>query len=64
MEELKQNKGFCIRRHYSNEEIYEIAKEYGLQLTFDQQEIREGWVACPKGFLQVLWERGWINEGE
>ena len=24
----------------------------------------EGWVGKPKGLLQVLWERGWIDEGQ
>ncbi len=64
IEELKQNKGFGVRRYYSKEEINKIARENGVELTIDRQEIREGWIGCHKRLLQVLYERGWINEGE
>jgi len=30
----------------------------------DEDEILEGWIGKPKGLLQVLWERGWIDPSE
>ncbi len=61
---MKQRKGFCVRRYYSKKEVHQIARDNGLELTYQHPEIREGWVGKPKGLLQVLWERGWVNEGE
>ena len=63
MDELK-NKGFSVRKYYSREEIDELAQNYKIDLTYDQQHVIEGWIGKPKGLLQVLWERGWINTEE
>jgi hypothetical protein len=29
--------------------------------TVEEQKVKEGWLGKPKGMLQVLWERGWID---
>ena len=63
MEELKQ-KGFLVRKYYWKEELQEIAEKYNIELTCSHQEVIKGWVGRPKGMLQVLWEIGFINEGE
>ena len=63
MDELKQ-KGFLVRRYYGKEELQKIAQEMGIELTYNHQEVIEGWCGRPKGMLQVLWERGHINEAE
>jgi hypothetical protein len=33
----------------------------GLPITHTVEQIQEGWVGKPKGSLQILYERGWIN---
>ena len=63
MDELKQ-KGFLVRRNYGKEELQKIAQEMEIELTYTHQEIIEGWCGRPKGMLQILWERGHINEAE
>ena len=63
MDELKTRE-FSIRKYYSREEIEKLAQKYKIDLTYGQKEIIEGWVCKPKGLLQVIWERGWINTEE
>jgi len=61
IEELKIQKKICVRRYYKRDEINEIATVNGIRLTYEEPEIVKGWVGRPKGMLQVLWERGWID---
>ena len=64
IEELKNIKYFCVRIYYQREEINEIVTENGIELTYDEPEVIQGWVGRPKGMLQVLWERGYVNTNE
>jgi len=60
-EELK-SKGHVVRGHCSKIEMERLAGEYGIALTEEVELVEEGWLGKPKGLLQVLWERGWIDE--
>ena len=42
-------------------EIQSIALQYNIPIQFDRNKLREGWKGKPKGMLQVLWERGFID---
>ena len=44
--------------------IEKLAKDYAIDLTYNVEVVKEGWLGKPKGLLQVLWERGWINESK
>ena len=59
--ELKE-KGHVIRGHCGKEELDDLAKRNGIALTYKNTMVEEGWLGKPKGLLQVLWERGWIDE--
>lgn len=43
-------------------ELQDLATQQGLEFTKRKETKRPGWVGAPKGLLQVLWERGWIEE--
>ena len=45
----------------SAEELHEQAERLGLPTTFTEEKITEGWVDKPKGSMQILFERGWLN---
>ncbi len=30
-------------------------------MTVKEYQVKEGWLGKPKGMLQILWERGWID---
>jgi len=45
----------------SAQEIQRLAIENGIELEEEIDETTQGWLNQPKGLLQVLWERGWIN---
>jgi hypothetical protein len=39
------------------------AENNGILNKIEEQIIEEGWESKLKGMLQILWERGWIDEG-
>ena len=46
-----------------NDDIKTLATGMGIALSVEEEEYESrGWVGQAKGLLQVLWERGWINE--
>ncbi len=42
-------------------DLQERAKNFNLPVEKEVDQIEEGWVGKPKGMLQVLWERGFID---
>ena len=51
-----------MRGRCEREKIERLAKDHEIELTCWIEVIEEGWVGRPRGLLQVLWERGWINQ--
>ena len=43
-------------------ELKKLAENNGILTVFQEQKKEEGWEGKPKGMLQVLWERGWVDE--
>ena len=48
----------------NRQQIKNMAARAGLSLTYQKQDINQGWEGKPKGMEQILWERGWINPSE
>jgi hypothetical protein len=46
------------------EELQEMARKRNISTDKDVQSIQQGWEGKQKGLLQVLWERGWIDESK
>jgi hypothetical protein len=42
-------------------QLKEIARRNNIPVVFEMQEIVKGWEGQPKGMLQILWERGFID---
>jgi hypothetical protein len=42
-------------------QLQEKTKALSLSVTYLKDVIREGWIGKPKGALQILYERGWID---
>ena len=61
VDEIKR-KGYQIRGHLSKDELERIAALNNVELTYDFMVKKEGWMGKPKGLLQILWERGFIDE--
>jgi hypothetical protein len=55
-----QEKG--IRTKGTAKELVKLAEDNGIATAITCAKIVEGWEGKPKGMLQVLWERGWIDE--
>ena len=61
LNELKK-KGFRVRGIYTKEQLRQHANYYTIPLTVTEPEQINGWLGANKSLLQVLWERGYINE--
>jgi hypothetical protein len=48
----------------NKQQIKDMAQRAGISLTYEKQEINQGWEGKPKGMEQILWERGWINPNQ
>jgi hypothetical protein len=49
-------------RKYRLVRLQEMAGERNIDLKRNETSKKEGWVGKQKGLMQVLWERGWIDE--
>jgi len=47
---------------YTRKKLQEFASEKEIELKVTRPLIKEGWEGKPKGMLQILWERGWIDD--
>ena len=54
--------GFQLTRRLRKKELQDLATKNDISLKIEEDVVRPGWVNEPKGLLQVLWERGWIDE--
>ncbi len=61
---LRDEAGITVDPLRPMDEIKEIANRHGVDLQYQKANITEGWHGKPKGLLQILWERGWINPCE
>jgi hypothetical protein len=59
------DKAATFGRHISAEvcELQQIARNHNIDPKSEKPRVKKGWEGQPKGPLQVLWERGWIDEG-
>ncbi|KAI2509704.1 hypothetical protein MHU86_4686 [Fragilaria crotonensis] len=51
------------RRQYRLLELQELARTNNIDVKTNTTREKKGWQGQAKGLLQVLWERGWIDEG-
>jgi hypothetical protein len=51
------------RNKYKLTELQELAIANNIDTKKEITREKKGWEGQPKGLLQVLWERGWIDEG-
>ena len=60
--ELQQQQSFKPpERTPTQTQIEKWAEEFSIALEIETPVIKPGWENAPKGLLQVLWERGWVN---
>ena len=59
IQHLKDEKGITVSGTLS--QIQATATRNNLPLEYEYEVIEEGWMNKPKGMLQVLWERGYID---
>ena len=58
-----KKKGYIVRGHCNKDVLHNLPTSYKIELTKNIKVVlEEGWCGKPKGLLQVLWERGMIDE--
>ena len=62
--ELRQFDVLSERRQYRLTELQQIARDKNIDLRVERTRDKKGWTGQPKGLLQVLWERGWIDTNQ
>ena len=60
VEEIKAT-GYQIKGHLSKDELERITKDKQIGITYVFRVKKEGWMGKPKGLLQILWERGFVD---
>lgn len=50
------------RRHYRLTELQQFARDNNVDPKVERTREKKGWIGQPKGLMQVLWERGLIDE--
>lgn len=57
-----QKKGYdTTKKRYLLSELEALCQNMAIPLTVDEPQVKPGWMNKPKGMLQILYERGWIN---
>jgi hypothetical protein len=58
---IEKLKAANVSHHGTMEAISKVATNNGIPLEVEEPLLEHGWVNKPKGLLQVLWERGFID---
>ena len=64
LKDLRQSGYDTTKQRYRKEDLVALCGQRNLPITIEEQEIKEGWLGKPKGMLQILWERGWIDSSK
>ena len=59
--ELRKHGVDTISRRFKKKELVELCRAKSIPTQIIEEEIKYGWANKPKGMLQVLFERGWID---
>ena len=59
--ELRKTGFSTTKKRYLLSEVEALCNERNIAIEIEEPEVKLGWYRKPKGMLQVLWERGWIN---
>ena len=47
---------------FTHPELQDLCRKHDIEIQKVKEKVINGWVGQPKGMLQILWERGWIDE--
>jgi hypothetical protein len=64
LKDLRQSGYDTTKQRYLKEDLLALCGQRNLPTTVEEQGVKEGWLGKPKGMLQILWERGWIDSSK
>ena len=62
--ELRKNGVDTTMKRFLKHELVALAIKNNIPVTYTQVDITKGWVNQPKGMLQILWQRGFIDASQ
>jgi hypothetical protein len=62
LKDIRNVTGNAMRDFKTVDEVHCLASQHNIPTTIAVDKTVEGWVGKPKGLLQILWERGFIDE--
>ncbi len=51
-----------VRGYYERDDLKDLVGKSNIELTCKADVVEEVWLGIPKDFLQVILERGWVND--
>jgi hypothetical protein len=64
LKDLRQSCYDTTKQRYLKDDLLALCGQQNLPTTIKEQGVKEGWLGKPKGMLQILWERGWIDSSK
>ena len=60
--ELRKSGVDTTKRRFLKTELITLCAQHSIPIFVDEMNVEPGWFNKPKGMLQILFERGWIDE--
>jgi hypothetical protein len=61
LKNLRQSRHDTTKQRYLKADLLALCGQRNILVTIKECQVKEGWLGKPKGMLQILWERGWID---
>jgi hypothetical protein len=61
LKDLRQSGHDTTKQRYLKADMLALCGQRNILVTVEECQVKEGWLGKPKGMLQLLWERGWID---
>ena len=61
LKDLRQSGYDTTKQRYLKDDLIALCGQRNTSVMVEECEVKEGWLGRPKGMLQILWERGWID---
>jgi hypothetical protein len=61
LKDLRQAGYDTTKQRYLKADLLALCGQRNISVTVEECQVKEGWLGKPKGMLQILCERGWID---
>jgi hypothetical protein len=62
LKDIRNATGNAMHGFKTVDEVHQLAALHDIAIEVEVDKVKAGWVGKPKGLLQILWERGFVDE--